>query len=146
MGAESTWPRNALPKGFELNGYKIDTVIGRGGFGITYRVTDAIEQDFALKECFPRQFCLREGTTVIAADDASSEPLTDCLNRFMREAKALRLLSTKGGTSNGVVKVVTFFQAHGAAYIVMEYLAGKTLDTLIKANRKGLPEAQLSSI
>src|SRR4029077_12801569 len=98
--SDENWPRDALPKGFDLNGYKIDGVIGRGGFGITYRAVDGIDQVFAIKECFPRQFCLREGKAVLAPDTTAAEPRTDCLTRFTRESKALKLLSTNGAAGD----------------------------------------------
>ena len=43
--------RNALPTGYELEGYRIEGVLGHGGFGITYRATDlANERQVAMKE------------------------------------------------------------------------------------------------
>jgi formylglycine-generating enzyme required for sulfatase activity/serine/threonine protein kinase len=143
---DSNWPRDALPKGTELHGYLLDGIIGRGGFGITYRAIDAIDQVFAIKECFPKQFAVREGKQVLPTDAMEEEPLADCLSRFMKEARALRQLSTIGAAGEGVVKVATFFQANGTAYIVMEYLGGGGLDTLIKANPRGLPEPWLNDV
>ncbi len=143
---DTNWPRDALPKGTELHGYLLDGIIGRGGFGITYRAVDAIDQVFAIKECFPKQFAVREGTQVLPTDAMEEEPLADCLSRFMKEARALRQLSTIGAAGEGVVKVATFFQANSAAYIVMEYLGGGGLDTLIKASPQGLPEQRLNDM
>jgi len=58
VGAAETragnWPRDALPRGTTLYGYEIVGFLGRGGFGITYRAVDRINQVFALKECLPR--------------------------------------------------------------------------------------------
>src|SRR5258708_2785438 len=78
---DANWPRDALPKGTDLHGYRLDGFIGRGGFGITYRAVDAIDQVFAIKECFPRQFAVRHGTEVLPADEGDAEPLNDCLRR-----------------------------------------------------------------
>ena len=137
------WPRDALPKGTVLNGYRLERVIGRGGFGITYRGSDAIDQVFAVKECFPRQFATRQGTEVFPGDPTEAQAFDDCLARFTKEAKALKQLSSVGAAGDGVVKVATFFEANGTAYIVMEYLTGESLDSVIKAQPGGLPEEQV---
>ena len=43
--------RNALPAGYELEGFRIEGVLGHGGFGITYRATDLINRGVnALRE------------------------------------------------------------------------------------------------
>src|SRR5262245_61942281 len=141
--SDTNWPRNALPKGTQLHGYTIDGVIGRGGFGITYRVFDAIEQIFAIKECFPHQFAVRQGMGVFANDASDAEPLADCLSRFTKEAKALRQLSMLGAAGDSIVKVMTFFQANNTAYLVMEHIGSESLDLLIKANPEGIAPAEL---
>jgi serine/threonine protein kinase len=143
---DANWPRDALPKGTDLHGYRLEGFIGRGGFGITYRVVDGIDQVFAIKECFPRQFAVRQGAEVLPADEGDAEPLNDCLLRFTKEAKALRQLSTIGESGDGVVKVMTFFQTNRTAYLVMEYLAGRSLDDLIKNSPHGVDEATLRRI
>ena len=51
----------ALPRGTTLYGYTIETVIGTGGFGVTYLALDTIGQRFAIKEFFPREFAIRQG-------------------------------------------------------------------------------------
>jgi hypothetical protein len=143
---DTNWPRDALPKGTDLHGYRLDGIIGRGGFGITYRAVDGIDQVFAIKECFPRQFAVRQGTEVLPADARDTEPLGDCLVRFTKEARALRQLSTIGDSGDGVVKVATFFQTNRTAYLVMEYLSGRSLDDLIKDAPSGLDEETLNRI
>src|ERR1700733_12055157 len=133
-----TWPRDALPRGTALHGFVVEAILGRGGFGITYRVRDRIDQLFAVKECFPKQFAVRQGLEVLPTDESEAPALTDCLERFMREAKALTRLSQRGAAGDGVVKVMTFFEAHGTAYIVMEHLAGQSLETLLRASPGGI--------
>jgi serine/threonine protein kinase len=143
---DANWPRDALPKGTDLHGYRLDGIIGRGGFGITYRAVDGIDQIFAIKECFPRQFAVRQGTEVLPADVGDAEPLSDCLVRFTKEARALRQLSTIGDAGDGVVRVATFFQTNRTAYLVMEYLSGRSLDDLIRDDPNGVDEATLHRI
>ena len=42
---------SALPPGFSLQEYRIDRILGYGGFGITYLATDAnLDKAVAIKE------------------------------------------------------------------------------------------------
>jgi serine/threonine protein kinase len=141
-----TWPRDALPRGTMLHGYRIVEILGRGGFGITYKAIDGIDQTFALKEYFPRQFAVRQDEQVLPSDDAAREMFTECLDRFTREARALTLFSGQHGGAEGVVRVMTYFEANGTAYIVMEYLEGETFDRVIAAHPEGLSESELKQI
>ena len=52
----------ALPPGTMLGDYRLDAVIGHGGFGITYRAFDSQLAKFvAIKEYLPVEFAVREG-------------------------------------------------------------------------------------
>jgi serine/threonine protein kinase len=149
-GADSqtaVWPRDVLPRGTEIYGYTIVGFLGRGGFGVTYRVVDRINQYFALKECFPRQFAVRDGMNVLPADDEyAGEMFTRCLESFTKEALALTKFSKSGASGDGVVKVMTSFVVNGTAYIVMEFVEGHSFERRIAASPQGLPEAELAPI
>jgi serine/threonine protein kinase len=103
--------RDALASGTVLNGYRLLAVIGRGGFGITYRAIDLLKQSFAIKEYFPRQFAMRAGTDVVVASESDQEVFANCRARFLAEAQLLAALGRNGGTP-GIVRVVTFFEAN----------------------------------
>ena len=141
-----SWLRDALPRGTVLHGYEIVGILGRGGFGITYRAVDRIDQVFAIKECYPKQFVVRNGADVFPSGDDDLEMVASCLERFTREARALTLFSKSGIAGDGVVKVITFFEINNTAYIVMEFLDGESFEKLILTNPAGLPEAQLVPI
>jgi len=138
---------NALPTGFSLHRYQIESVLGAGGFGITYRaIHEALENQVAIKEYFPAEWAYRDhnGTTVRANAQGqiparSGEPA--CydwgLQRFLDEAKILVQINHPC-----VVRVRDYFTANGSAYIVMEYEDGESLSTLLQ--RGGiLPEHEL---
>jgi serine/threonine protein kinase len=137
--------RDALPSGTVLNGYQLGAVLGRGGFGITYRAVDLLDQSFAIKEYFPRQFAMRSGMDVIVASESDHGIFVDCRRRFLIEARLLAALGHDGGTP-GIVRVVTFFEANNTAYSVMEALAGETLDDLLKAEGPALPPRRVISL
>ncbi len=58
--------RDVLPHNATLQSgkYQIDYAIGRGGFGVTYQAQHVfLERLVAIKEFFPQESALREGTT-----------------------------------------------------------------------------------
>ncbi|MFZ1491891.1 MAG: serine/threonine-protein kinase, partial [Candidatus Competibacter denitrificans] len=138
---------NALPAGFSLHRYLIDSILGAGGFGITYRaIHEALENQVALKEYFPAEWAYRDHDAITVRANAqgqiparSGEPA--CydwgLQRFLDEAKILVQINHPC-----VVRVRDYFTANGSAYIVMEYEAGESLSALLQ--RGGiLPENEL---
>ncbi len=135
--------RDALTAGTVLNGYQILGVLGRGGFGITYRASDLLDQSFAIKEFFPRQFAMRSGRDVVVTSESDDAVFVDCRKRFLIEARLLSALGRNGGTP-GVVQVATFFEANNTAYSVMELLAGETLDDLLGASVSLSPQVLFS--
>jgi len=57
--------RNALPAGYQIGNYRVHSVLGVGGFGITYLADHAeFTKRYAIKEYLPNGLCVRDGTTV----------------------------------------------------------------------------------
>jgi hypothetical protein len=145
IGTE-VWPNFALPAGTTINGYRIQRVLGSGGFGITYLATDLLSQRFAIKEYFPRQLAVRQNQQVVAASAEDVAMFNDGRERFLREAKALVLLSRSGENRGGIVRVQTYFESHGTALFVMDYLEGANLASVLRKYPDGLPAERLDSI
>ena len=82
---------NALPVGFRLENYSIESVLGYGGFGITYRAVDEDLRDtLAIKEYLPREVAFRDqDTTVNALSESDREIFEWGLERFLDEARTL---------------------------------------------------------
>jgi len=129
-------PAHALPVGSVLNGrYMVGSIIGQGGFGITYIGLDQLlGMRVAIKEYFPSGHVNRN-TQVTHQITCSSERQKQFLEkgkkRFLQEAKVLA--SFHG--INGVVDVRDFFELNDTAYIIMEYLDGEDLRSYLERNR-----------
>lgn len=118
--------------------YIIGRVLGYGGFGVTYIGWDGkLEQKVAIKEYLPSEFSTRMPgqSRVTVFNGEKSEQYYEGLKKFVDEAKRL----AKFQNEPGIVKVFDSFIENETAYIIMEYLDGETLSSLIK--REGcIPE------
>ena len=133
---------NALPAGTRLGEYEVVEVLGAGGFGITYRAWDTtLQKDVAIKEYLPRDFATRTHTrTVVPTSQADRADYEWGLSRFLDEARTLARFDHPH-----INKVHRFFEAHGTAYLVLEYIEGETLGALL--GRQGrLDEAQVEGL
>jgi len=117
--------RHALPIGYRVAECRIVSVLGHGGFGITYLARDeALQQDVAIKEYLPREVATRaEGLTVtpISSDDETLYAWG--LGRFVDEARMLARFRHPN-----IIAVRQFLRANGTAYLIMDYCEGESLD------------------
>lgn len=123
---------NALPSGFSLHEYRIESVLGAGGFGLTYLATDAnLNLKVALKEYLPGDFAARNAdNTVEPKSDSARDSFQWGLQRFMDEAKTLASFRHPH-----IVRVMRFFEANHTGYMVMEFVEGQPLPEWIAARR-----------
>jgi len=124
----------ALKTGQIIGRYEILSILGQGGFGITYRARDTqLEREVALKEYLPTALAVRQdGVTVLPRSTKMAEDFTWGRDRFVSEGRTLA--SLHGATA--IVNVFDFLEANGTAYIVMELLSGETLEDRIKRDGK----------
>src|SRR4029079_17834971 len=106
---------------------------------------DLLDQSFAIKEFFPRQFAMRSGQDVVVTSDSDEAIFVDCRRRFLTEARLLASLGRNGGAP-GIVRVVTFFEANNTAYSVMEMLVGETLDDVLRTGTQPIPAHRVVSL
>ena len=128
---------NALPSDYMLDEYRIDSILGAGGFGVTYKALDThLRTWVAIKEYFPVEWSFRDsdGVTVYANTQGQSSQndgqISDYawgLERFLDEARVLAQIQHPY-----VVRVKRYFRAHGTAYIVMEYEEGEPLSAVLQ--------------
>ena len=98
--------------------YEILEVIGCGAYGVVYRAEDKTLPDvqWAVKE-------VREGELSLAERG-------EALEAFKREARLLKSLN-----HTGIPKIIDSFSTGPHHYMVMEFIAGKTLQELVKEKR-----------
>lgn len=119
--------------------FSISSVLGEGGFGVTYRAWDTrLQRDVAIKEFFPAG-CVRIADTVHPPTVLGAS-FADIRRRFIGEATTLAQFSHPG-----IVPVFQVLDELGTAFIVMEYLGGRTLEAEV-AEVGPLPPAQVVGI
>lgn len=121
-----------LAPGTVLDRYSIDSVLGAGGFGVTYRATDmATGECVALKENFPSYLVTRDAAGNVAAAPHEKEEFAWTMKNFIKEARILARLSHPG-----VVRVYRAFETRGTAYFAMEFLDADGLDGFLPPRRR----------
>ncbi len=121
--------RNALPKGHVLHWYEIESVLGRGGFGMTYLARDLnLNHQVAIKEFLPGELVQRgEGHLLEPLNQDKAIDFAQGMRRFMTEARTLARFKHPN-----IVRVVATFEANNTAYMVMEYEQGRSLRQILK--------------
>ena len=115
--------------------YRIERVLGQGGFGITYlAIQVSLNRKVAIKELFiggsGQAINDRKGNMVIVTNSANQASFNQQKEKFKKEALRLANLNHPN-----LVKVHEFFEENGTAYFVMDYIDGMSLRT--KMNREG---------
>ncbi|MCR4921598.1 MAG: SUMF1/EgtB/PvdO family nonheme iron enzyme [Bacteroidaceae bacterium] len=108
--------------------YRIERVLGQGGYGITYLAEQvALGRQVAIKEFFMRELCGRDAGTshVTMGMGAGRETVRRFREKFLKEARNIASLDHPG-----IVRIHDVFEENGTAYYVMEYLRGGSLKEL----------------
>jgi serine/threonine protein kinase len=140
--SETTVYRNALDLNSTLNEYRLESVLGTGGFGITYLARDNhLEKQVAIKEYLPGDLAVRalDGSVVPVSTDHQHDYQWG-LDRFIQEARTLARFSHPH-----IVRVNRYFEANGTGYMVMDYEEGESLGQKLKRAPQP-PEAELRLI
>ena len=106
--------------------YRIEKVIGDGGFGITYQGTDLANSAIAIKELWPEK-AVRQGTSVTWPHAIAPKERQQQIAKFKLEASYLHKC-----IHPHIVKVYDWFDENDTAYIAMEFVAGETLYDIFK--------------
>ncbi|MEZ2279230.1 MAG: protein kinase [Microcoleus sp.] len=107
--------------------YKIETLIGEGGFGITYRGIDLVNsRTVAIKENWPEK-ASRQGTTVVWPHTVTPKIKDWQLKKVATEAQYLSQCQHPN-----IVRVYDYFQENSTAYVVMDFITGKPLSKILE--------------
>ncbi|NML17913.1 serine/threonine protein kinase [Azohydromonas caseinilytica] len=132
-----------LPPGYSVAEFRIERVLGKGGFGIVYLAFDTrLERLVAIKEFMPQSLAQRLA-------DYSIEPLSERhrktfelgLRSFIREARSLAKFKHPA-----LVEVYRFWEELGTAYIVMPFYEGQTLQQRLEGMTAPPPEQWLREL
>ena len=131
--------------------YRIEKVLGQGGFGITYKAimketvsgslgNMEVDVPVAIKEFFVKGVCQRDGdsTTISVSYAENTNSFEQQREKFKKEARRLRSLSNPH-----IVKVYDLFEENGTAYYVMDYVDGENLSTRLKRTNVPLAESEV---
>ena len=134
----------ALPSGTELAGdYRIDRVLGAGGFGVTYLADEmSLSRAVTIKEYFPSDFAAR--TNGLDASPRSQDCAGDYkwgLDRFIAEAQTLAKFDHRH-----IVKVYRTFKANNTAYMVLQWEEGQSLKSWLKTLGRAPRQKELDRI
>ena len=129
-----------LAPGATLEEFRIERVLGQGGFGVTYQATDTrLDRPVAIKEYFPTASSVRTNSTrVEVRSTADRDEFSWGLQRFLDEARTLARFRHPN-----IVAVTRLFEANGTAYFCMDFEEGQDFEALVKSAKEPLPEAQL---
>lgn len=120
--------------------YRIEEVIGEGGFGITYSgICLHQNEKVAIKEFFWKDFvsrdCSDSNSVFLSRKDSQTE-YEHQKKRFLKEARMISDFSQEPG----IVHVKDYFEENQTAYIVMDFLEGQTLKKYIEQGAPMRPE------
>ena len=114
--------RCLLPEAFVAGRYRIETLIGIGGMGAVYRVSDTFDM---------KQVALKVLSFTYQQTDEET-----AIERFRREARYAHQLQHKN-----IVSVINFGSDGDLLYLVMPLITGGTVKAMLKGERP-LPIAQ----
>lgn len=114
---------DALPAGFDLDGFRIERVIATREFGIVYQAHDlTLDCAVALKEYFPSALARRHERDVVSRTSGQEEAYQQGLHIFVQEAQMLARCDHPS-----LLRVTRLWRANGTAYRAMPQYTGKTL-------------------
>lgn len=117
--------QQGLPAKTMVLEFRIETILGAGGFGVTYLARDThLDKNVALKEYLPVDVALRAlDGTVVPVNTDTAFTYKSGLEQFLEEARTLGRF-----THPSIVRVIRYFEANGTAYMVMGYEEGTSLN------------------
>ena len=136
--------RLALPQNTILDGsYRIERVVGVGGFGITYEAEDLnLGTMVAIKEYYPFDFGDRDATmSVQPKSDLCKRTFEWGRSNFLQEARTLARFEHPN-----IVRVTRVFEANSTAYMVMRFEQGRNFEAWLTSLGRPPTQDELDAI
>ena len=122
--------------------YRIERVLGQGGFGITYlAIKVSSNRQVAIKELFLNGVNERTGNSVQVSNSVNDSLFEKQKEKFKKEAKRIMSLDNEH-----IVKVYDLFEENDTVYYVMDYLEGESLASKMKREGHPLTESEVMDI
>jgi tRNA A-37 threonylcarbamoyl transferase component Bud32 len=133
---------STLQPGDVVAEYRIEKVLGSGSFGVTYLALDThLSRAVAIKEYMPAVYARRAADGTVSSRNLDTSATFEWgLERFSEEARTLAQFNHPN-----IVRVLRLVQGmNGTAYIAMELLEGRNLETIVEEEGPLSPERFLS--
>ncbi|SFC58265.1 serine/threonine protein kinase [Tropicimonas isoalkanivorans] len=132
-----------LPVGSTLlrGQYKIERYLNSGGFGITYLARNSLDRRVVIKECYPSFICCRNGNNVRVRSEEHAGYYERLLDMFRKEARALAMLEHPN-----IVRVHEVFSDNKTAYMALDFVEGRDLQSIISENRENFGFAKIREL
>ena len=113
--------------------YLIEKKIGEGGFGITYKALQiGLYREVCIKEYFLAGKCMRNTRAKTVYSIGNQEDIFEKYRQsFLEEARMLASLR-----HSNVVEVIDIFDENGTSYMVMPFIVGKSLESIVETQGK----------
>lgn len=124
--------------------YRIERVLGQGGFGNTYvGINTVFNERVAIKEFFMRGVSLREDDQISISISVpeNKDSFNAQKDKFKKEALRIRQLKNEH-----IVAVHDLFEENGTAYYVMDYVDGENLAERLKRTGRPLKDSEVRLI
>jgi len=122
--------------------YRIERVLGQGGFGITYLANQVSSNcQVAIKELFLNGVNERSSKSVQVSNSVNDPLFEKQKEKFKKEAKRIMSLDNKH-----IVKVYDLFEENNTVYYVMDYLEGESLASKMKREGHPMSESEVMDI
>lgn len=111
--------------------YRIDRVLGQGGFGITYLAfQEMLNRKVAIKEFFMREYCDRcNNSASISTNTPVAHDIVERFkNKFISEASTIAKFHHPN-----IIDIYDVFLENNTAYYVMEYIEGESLEDVVRS-------------
>ena len=116
--------------------YKIERVLGQGGFGITYLAKYTSNgRKVAIKELFINGVNDRDHNEVTVSNRMNDDFFDKQKEKFQKEAKRLKSLKNEH-----IVRVYDVFEGNGTVYYAMDLIKGESLADKMKREGRPLTE------